>query len=418
MPDMNGNPTAGDRDAQGRMYFPGLGWSGGGAASFAAQGAPDPGQAPPNSVAPVVSPPPPITPPKMMFTGADRTNAGGFNAGTPTPSGWQPLNAGRGPTTGGWQWGPGFGPDNLNGAGRPGAGAPGAPPGAPGQPPFQFDPTSFGSTGQFKLDPAVEQAYRFALQQAMQRYQDPNASKYYSGQTVAQLTPDEQAAQGMVRGQVPGMQGMVGDVGNYYQSLLQQPGQANPALEAAINAMRSSATKSFQDPGGPMSAIRQDAQGSGQYGGTRQGIAEGLAMGRLGDSLTSNEANMRYQDLGAQYARASGAAGALPSYLSSAMAPAAALAGVGAQNRDITQQGYNSDMNKWAYETSAPDTRLQNLLNMIGGTTPIGGTNYSQSYSPSWYTDMLKAGGGAAGGSGNNWLAALAAAGGLYGLLK
>lgn len=170
----------------------------------------------------------------------------------------------------------------------------------------------------------------------------------------------------------------------------------------------------FMDPSGPMKSIRDDAMAGGAYGGTRQGIAEGIAMGRLGDSLTSNEANMRYSDLGAQYQRASGAAAALPSYLQSMMYPASALSSVGAQSRDLDQQQISSDMQRWAYETSMPDTRLQNLLNMINGTMPIGGTNYSQTYQPSWYQDILRSAGGAAGGSGSNPAAIAAALAGLY----
>jgi hypothetical protein len=167
-----------------------------------------------------------------------------------------------------------------------------------------------------------------------------------------------------------------------------------------------------------MANIRNDSMSAGQYGGTRQGIAEGVAMGRLGDALTGNEANMRMQDLTNQYSRASGAASALPSYLQSMMAPGAALSGVGAQNREIEQANMNSGLNAWAYENTIPDTRIQNLINSIGGTMPLGGTNYSQQYSPSWYTDLLKSSGGAAGGSGNNILAAIAAAAGLYNTFK
>lgn len=279
---------------------------------------------------------------------------------------------------------------------------------------FQFDPSNFGSAGRFQIDPQLESAFRFALQQAQQRYMDPNATKYYGGSTVAGLTPDEIAAQGMARGAAGNMQPMIDSVGQYYQSLLGQPGQANPAMEAAIAAMRKNAITSFNDPGGPMQQIRDSSMGAGQYGGTRQALSEGIAMGRLGDSLVSNEANMRYSDLKDQYARASGAASALPSYLSSTLMPATTYGGVGAQNRSVDQARLDADFQKWAYEQTAPDTQLQNYLNSVNGSMPIGGTNYSQQFMPSWYTDAMKATSGASGGSGNNILAAIAAAGGLW----
>ena len=52
------------------------------------------------------------------------------------------------------------------------------------------------------------------------------------------------------------------------------------AIQSAINPL----IEQYLDPGGVMSSIRTGSQQAGQYGGSRQGIAEGVAAGRFARS--------------------------------------------------------------------------------------------------------------------------------------
>jgi hypothetical protein len=92
------------------------------------------------------------------------------------------------------------------------------------------------------------------------------------------------AAQGITVPPIPQLQGMP-DLANT-ETL-------NAAIQAAIDPVR----KNFFDPGGTMSQIRSDFGNAGQYGGSRQGLATGVAAGRLADT----EANIAAQIAQALY---------------------------------------------------------------------------------------------------------------------
>lgn len=54
----------------------------------------------------------------------------------------------------------------------------------------------------------------------------------------------------------------------------------NPYLRGAIESATRGVTQKYNDPTGVLSNIRSDAVSNGQYGGTRQGLGEGVAGGR------------------------------------------------------------------------------------------------------------------------------------------
>lgn len=369
-----------------------------------------------------------FTPPTGGATGTGNTPIG-YGPGTaptlppPAPPAGPP--AGNGPIGYGPAPGPGT-PPPIPGPGTPPPGGPATPNRprtdvAQGWPfPASGNPAdTFGSQSTYQLDPRLQSAYAQLLQHALSRFSDPNGQSYYGGSTVAGLTADGTAAQASLRGAAGAAGGYAGAGGDLYSALLglgKNPGQ-DPALDTAIKSMRTNATQSFQDPNGPMAQIRQEAQAGGQYGGTRQGIAEGLASSRLASALSGQEGQMRLDSINSDRTRALDTLKTLPTLLSGTSAPGSMLGAIDSQNRDITQQGYNSDLNAWAYNTVQPDIRLQNLMQMLTGSLPLGGTQYSQTLQPAWYQQLLQ-NGGPQGGSGSNGLAGVLGLLGLYGALS
>lgn len=135
------------------------------------------------------------------------------------------------------------------------------------------------------------------------------------------------------------------------------------AVEGAIRPI----TQSYTDTGGVMSQIRDGAVDAGQFGSSRQGVAEGIAGGRyaqeIGD-VSSKMYSAAYDKGQDTFARTLMFA---PQALETGMLPVNWLSSVGAQKEDLAQAmaNYNTDATMWGYNSQwAP---LNNLANLIYG---------------------------------------------------
>lgn len=141
-------------------------------------------------------------------------------------------------------------------------------------------------------------------------------------QKVAGFDPLQLQGQQQVLDAVPSQQSIVGSAGTGNQFLTSgdvlMPG-SNPALQATIDASTRPIVETLLEQALP--AIRSGAIANGQFGGSRQGIGEGLAIGRaataVGDTA-AKVANQGYQSgldamvKGQSLAPAIGGAQALP----------------------------------------------------------------------------------------------------------
>ena len=279
-------------------------------------------------------------------------------------------------------------------------------------------PGTSTATQQTGLDPRLDAFFQYILGEGLNAYNDPNGRTYYQGQTVAGLTPDEIAAQNLLR-QFANSGGLGPQALQYYQAALGrgvnpgQGGEADAAIEATLTDMRRQAT----DPGGLFSQIRGGAQTSGQVGGSRQGVLEGVGLGRVADAMGRTSANMRLglreQDIGA----ASGALAQSPNVANVSMLPGQILSGIGTQNRMIDQALLDQGFNAWAYQNSERDRRLMQLLGIGAGTPLCGWSSGSSTLSPAQLA-LLQQQASGGGGSGNNALAIASGLSGGYQLLR
>ena len=141
----------------------------------------------------------------------------------------------------------------------------------------------------------------------------------------------------------------------------------NPYLDSAIKAAIKPMYNSFMDPGGTLSGIRSDAVGSGQYGGTRQGLGEGVAVGRFNDTVgnvASKMASDAYTTGQSTFAKTLSLA---PQTLAAGQAPAQMLGNIGLQN-EVQQQKVNqfeSDRKLWEMNRGAAP--LKTFTSMTSG---------------------------------------------------
>lgn len=172
----------------------------------------------------------------------------------------------------------------------------------------------------------------------------------------------------------------------------------NPYLAKAIQGAIRPITESYTDTGGVMSQIRDGGIDAGQFGSSRQGVAEGIAAGRYADAVGDTSSKMysdAYNKGQDTFARTLMFA---PQALETGMLPVNWLSGVGAQKEDLAQAqaNYETDAQMWDYNSQwAP---LNNLANLIYG----GGSSQATATStqPGAPRNTL---GGAAGGAMAGW---------------
>lgn len=219
--------------------------------------------------------------------------------------------------------------------------------------------------------------------------------QYFPGETVAGFNPAELAAQqsalqtaGNLEGQNAQLQqslqyGLNGamDVRNnpYFQS----------AVQAAINPIK----WNLQDEILP--GVASGAGGAGQYGGTRQGIAEGLAISRANQQMVDAAARMgsdAYNQGQETYIRSLALA---PTLQQSQMLPIQLRGQVGQQIRDYQQALIDSQIDRFNFEQNEPYNRLGLYQNFIGGQ--YGGQSTSTGHAAQASSGQRLAGAAAAG---------------------
>lgn len=168
----------------------------------------------------------------------------------------------------------------------------------------------------------------------------------------------------------------------------------NPALAANMRLVNQEIAQQYMDPGGVMSSIRTGAQDAQPGGGSRQGIAEGVAAGRALDAMARASTQMANQGYQAGLDTFRGTLAFAPQAMQTATMPMTMLDAVGAieQGEQQALEDYAAQQRWWA--VNAPWMPLQNYANIVfGGSTPT--TRTSTNYD---------------GGGGNNMMQGLGAA--------
>ena len=218
-----------------------------------------------------------------------------------------------------------------------------------------------------KQEPFLEKGYKEAsgiydtqgnLQDAAQQQLDPLYNQ--ANQAYSQKLGDFSGTDSVLDGSNLGM-GTLAEM---------QQGGINPNLEAHYNAANSAANRNLQR--NILPGIESSAQMAGQFGSSRQGIAEGIALSDANQQSTDLAANMYGQAYDADQGRRLSAG---QNYIQSSL---------GAQGQAATQGGnsisgagnlYNLGMDPYSRAWEP----LQNYSNIIGGPAILGSGSSSGS---------------------------------------
>ena len=259
---------------------------------------------------------------------------------------------------------------------------------------------SSGSTPQtqtttYQLSPEQRQLLNLAM---------PGVTSFASN--VPQRYP-ESAIAGFDPSQVAGQEGALGSAGT--QTNLARAGAGtsldwlspnaldvrnNPALQGQIGAATRPITQALTEQALP--AIRDSAERSGNFGSSRQGIAEGLASGRASQAIgdaTSNIVNNQYNTNVATQPKG---LELLPQTQAAQTTGDLTTSAVGDTRQALAQALLGEKVGGYNYDQLAPFLQSKEIMSLLSGLP--GGTNISTASTPQ-KNPLTQALGGAATGA-------------------
>lgn len=206
----------------------------------------------------------------------------------------------------------------------------------------------------------------------------------YPGQTTAGPDPLRQQAQQFDINYATG--GAVNDVnkiGAGYETMLNAPNVNNnpylaQAVQGAINPMIDNFNESI------LPGIRTNAMQTGQYGGSRQGVAEGIAAGKLSRNIGDISSQMYSGAYNSGMDTLSKAVALGPQALQVGQFPSQILQGVAGQ-RELAQQNQINDQKRlFDYYQNLPNKKLSDYLAQLNGAGFGSSTGTTTSQAPSY----------------------------------
>ena len=188
---------------------------------------------------------------------------------------------------------------------------------------------------------------------------------YYGGQTLAGFTPAERAAQRAVTGyamgpragaqQAAAEKALIGGLGGHVDY-----SQFQPMADVYGQQYLSEIQKN-------MPAVREAMVTHQPGGSTRGDIVQSQIAGAAGKNLAQNLAQLYGGAYSAAQERIPQFGNLYPSIMGAPMETYGAVGGIGEQQRAMQQEAINRDMARYQYESTRPQTALQNYMAMVSG---------------------------------------------------
>lgn len=220
------------------------------------------------------------------------------------------------------------------------------------------------------VQPLLNQTYGMAGNALDQRL------PYYPNQTYANFTPLQEMgmlgglgyAQNQFAPQVSGLQGALGQYLNAPLNITQ-----DPAVQNMMAANRGQVTDWLTRDALP--SIGSGAVAAGQYGGSRQGIAEGLAVGEGARALADANAQTALGAYGDAGRLAAFAGNAMPGALQLGFQPTDYMQQVGGQYQGQYQRAIDDAIARYYYPEQSLWAALNNATGVASGAGGLGGTS-------------------------------------------
>ena len=226
---------------------------------------------------------------------------------------------------------------------------------------------------------AGAQPHLLQIYDQAQQLTNAGAPGYYPAQTFAPRDPlQDQAQNARLNYGLNSIPGQFNQAQGALNFALNAPDVANnPAVQGMMRSNRRMLNRNLQE--NLLPGIRGGAVAAGQVGGSRQGIAEGIAMRGTQQALADANARTQLDAYGKGLGAQGMALGMAPSVANFGMMPMDIMAQTGAYNRGIDQEALSADMSRYNYNQALPWENLGRYNNLVAGapwgsnTTTEGG---------------------------------------------
>lgn len=245
------------------------------------------------------------------------------------------------------------------------------------------------------VKPFLEQAYG----DMSKTYQNADKS-YYTGQMKA----DENASQrqGLLTQQALFQNAQDTGFGDAFMQMANDTASgkyltldSNPNFQGAVDSILRPINQNFTEQVLP--ALRDTAINSGYYGGTRQGVAQGIAARELNNTITDKVAKLGYQNYATERQNQLAAGDLLKQGLLTQALPSDLLITTGEGLQALDQAKIDNQIAQDQYNSIAPYAPYSNYISMLqgAGTTTTGTTTSSGTKSNSILNALQGGAGGA-----------------------
>ena len=235
-----------------------------------------------------------------------------------------------------------------------------------------------------------------------QRYQGSTIAPFNANQTAGQQGALTSAGvqEGLARG--------AAGTSNYWLDPNALDVRNNPGLQGNIDAATRPIMQTLTEQALP--AIRANAERTGNFGSSRQGIAEGLAMGRASQAIGDATSNLVAKAYDTNVDAQMKAMGLLPQTQGAQVAGNLTQSAVGDTQQGMSQALLNEQVGNFNYDQLAPFLQSKEIMSLLAGM-PGGGTTTTAS-TPQANPLTSALGGAAAGASLGSFLGPMGTAGG------
>lgn len=260
------------------------------------------------------------------------------------------------------------------------------------------------STQTVKL-PQNQQANVNLLQQGAGQWYQSGGPQFYGGNTVADVSTNTTAGRQSMLDAAGSVGGLLDTAQRGEQFWMNPENIFNPSnipgFAQAMKSVTQDTTRNLTE--NVLPGLRSGSVQSGTYGGSRQGIGEGLAVGRTSDAIAGTLADMQMGAFDRGLNMYNAAQNRLPSTLNNMLMPGQTQVAVGQQQQADQQRLIDADMRRHEFEQMAPLFALQQLQALIGQAGTYGGTTSTVNTQKTGFNPLQLVGGAAAlaGGAGS-----------------
>lgn len=225
-----------------------------------------------------------------------------------------------------------------------------------------------------QLDPAQSKALNSVLQKSEQRYA-AGPLQYFPGQTLADessLTNAGRQLQLQGAGNIAGLNNLALPA---FNRALNADVAGDPRTAALADAVTAPIYDQFQERTLP--AISSAAVQQGAFGGSRQGIQEGIASRELARAVGETRAGVYSDAYRAGLQQQMQALGLLPNLQQAQLTPGLAVQDVGSQIQNRSQQEIDDARARFEFNQFEPEAQLDRFASRVAGIN-LGGSSFSK----------------------------------------